>query len=102
MYSEVEADMFSSTTTAILNRLDPRRTAVMTANATKQLEAIAKNAPEQVPFITTKSRGSDYQNRELLRLADLLAFYFAGPEASVAGGKVNVADEALQYHMVRC
>ena len=55
-----------------------------------------------MPFITALSRGADHRNRPLLRLADLLAFYFAGPAAAGAAGRVNVADEALQYQLVRC
>jgi hypothetical protein len=101
IYKEVEEATYDLVTTAIINRLDPRRTAVMTANATKQIEYIRNNKPEQVPYITSNSNGADYRNRSWFRLTDLIKFYFSGPATFGADGTVNAADEALQYQYVR-
>lgn len=100
-YTEVEASTYDYVTTSIINRLAPRRTAVMTANATKQIERIRDTKPEQVAYITTHSIGADYRNRPMLRLADLIMFYYAGPATVGPEGGVNTADEALQYQYVR-
>lgn len=64
------------------------------------MEAIRQSNPEQIAFIGTLSTGSDYNNRTMLKLTDLITFYFNGPLTVGPQGGVNMADERLMYQPV--
>lgn len=66
-----------------------------------QIEAIRPKNPEQIAFIGAQSAGSDYNNRTMLKLTDLIQFYFNGPLTVGPEGDVNLADEQLMYQPVR-
>ena len=56
--------------------------------------------PEQIAFIGALTAGSDYNNRTMMKLTDLIPFYFNGALAVGPQGVVNVADERLMYQPV--
>lgn len=68
--------------------------------ASVQMEVIRQSNPEQIAFIGTLSAGSDYNNRTMLKMTDLISFYFNGPLTIGPQGGVNVADERLMYQPV--
>jgi hypothetical protein len=100
-FGEAELDTYTYITTTIVKRLDPNRGAVMKANATARIAQLRQTLPEQVPYMTALTRGSDYSKRYMLNLDDLVRFYFNGPGTIGAGGRANVADEDLTYTTVR-
>ena len=85
----------------IVSRLDPARTTVMKANFTARLESLLADRPEQVPFLSTLSPGTDHQDRLQLQLDSHVDFYFHGPGTVGASGQANVADEELSFAVVR-
>lgn len=64
------------------------------------MELIRQTNPEQIAFIGALTVGSDYNNRTMLKLTDLISYYFNGPLIKGPRGGVNLADEWLMYQPV--
>jgi hypothetical protein len=98
----MDSQRYDDVVSAVVNRLDPKRSAALKRNYTDSLTQLQTSNPEQLLYLTTLSRGSDHNNRLQLNLDTLVRYYFDGPATQGTAGRPNIADEDLRYSVVRC